>query len=441
MITIGDGERCTNYKYTIKQILISIKCFLGSSAGFRGLSSVFKILCGWIPSFISPAHTTIRQWLLKIGLYKLKCPKYSPSGWFFIVDTSIQMGPQKFVVVLGVKNLDINEDFCPNFDEVEPLVVKPLYNCPGEIIKELLEEATVITGTPPIGVVSDQGSENKKGVRLFIQNHTETVHLFDASHKINNCLKEELNHDPVWLAFKADAANSIQYLKLSSIAHLAPPRQRSKDRMHSAFYLIDWGIRVLQFLGSEKAAALTTNERSKIEWIKKYQFALPNYMYFQEICEHALNIVHEEGYFLEIAKEFCKRIEHLSTRDRRSIDFQNKIKTILQNEGGKIPGGAHYLGSSEIEESVFGKFKAMEGNHASSGLTSLVLAVPALLGKLNESIIAKAMEEISVLDVDQWIEKNMGQTFLSKRRQALTRNNDNYNDNSWKDLDLCDLFT
>jgi hypothetical protein len=214
VITIGEGERCGNYKYTTQQILISIKCFLGSSAGFRGLSSVFQILSEWISSFITPAYTTIRQWLLKIGLYKLQCPKYSPSGWFFIVDTSIQMGPQKCVVVLGVKNLDINQNFCPTLDAVAPLVVKPLTNSPGEVVNELLEAAAAVTGTPPIGIISDEGAENKKGVRLFVQNHSETVHLFDASHKINNCLKEELNNDPVWLAFKASAANSIQHLKL-----------------------------------------------------------------------------------------------------------------------------------------------------------------------------------------------------------------------------------
>lgn len=339
------------------------------------------------------------------------------------------------MVVLGVKNLDINQTFSPTLDAVEPLVVRPLTNCPGEVINEVLEEAAAITGAPPIGVVSDEGSENKKGVRLFVQNHSETVHLFDASHKINNCLKEELNNDPIWLAFKASAANSIQHLKLSSIAHLAPPRQRSKDRMHSAFYLIDWGIRILYFLDSEKAAALTANERSKIEWIRQYQFALPNYMYFEEICKHALDIVHEQGYFPEMVHEFCKRIKYLFTRDQRCLDFQDKIKAVLQTEGQKVPEGVNYLGSSEIIESLFGKFKAIEGDFASSGLTSLVLAIPALSGKLDESIIAKALGEISIIDVEQWIEKNMGQTFLSKRREALVIGSSN---NLEVDLELCE---
>jgi hypothetical protein len=370
----------------------------------------------------------------------LQRPKYSPSGWFFIIDTSIQMGPQKCVVVLGVKNLDINNNFCPTFDTVEPLVVRPLINCPGEVIHEILEEATTIIGGSPIGVISDEGSENKKGVRLFAQNHPETLHLFDVSHKINNCLKKELSNDHVWLAFKENAAKSVQHLKLSSIAHLAAPRQRYKDRMHSAFYTIDWGISILHFLDSEKATTLTASERNKIEWVKQYQFSLPNYMCFKEICEHALDIVHEQGYFLGMEHEFCKRIKHLST-DQRCINFQNKIKTLLQIEGQKVPEGVNYLGSSEILESLFGKFKDIEGNHASSGLTSMVLGIPALLGKLDETIVAKALAEVSVADVEKWIKKNMGQTFLSKRRQALAvetnDNNDDYDDHAI-DLDICD---
>jgi hypothetical protein len=384
---------------------------------------------------ITPAYTTIRQWVLKIGLYKLQRPKHSPSGWFFVIDTSIQMGSQKCVVVLGVKNLDINNSFCPTLDAVEPLVVRPLTNCPGEVILEILEEAATMVGMSPIGIVSDEGAENKKGARLFVQKHVETVHLFDASHKINNCLKQELNNDLVWLAFKETAARSVQELKLSSLAHLTPPRQRAKARMHSAFYLIDWGISMLHFLDSEQAITLTASERSKIEWIRQYQFALPNYRYFQEICEYALEIVHTQGYFSGMENEFCKRIKHISTTDERRISFQNRIKAVLEIEGQKIPRDAHYLGSTEILESLFGKFKAIERHHASSGLTSLVLAIPALLGKLNESIVAKALTEISVDHVKRWIKTNMGQTFLSQRRHAFTSK---HQENFAIDLDVCD---
>ncbi len=420
-------------------MFISIKCFLGSSAGFRGLSSVFHILKEWISPFIAPAYTTIRQWILKIGLYKLNCPKYSPSGWFFIVDTSIQMGAQKCVVILGVKSTDICQDFCPSFDEAEVLVAKPLYNSPGEVINQLLEEAVSVTKETPKAIISDQGSENKKGVNIFVKNHPETTHVFDVSHKINICLKEELNQDPVWLTFKEAVVASLQSLKLSSISYLVPPRQRNKDRMHSAFYLIDWGIRLLQFFDSEKINDLMIADRAKIEWITQYRFSLRNYQNFKELCECALDLVHEEGYFLNGAEEFCKRVEYLfgcKEKDDRFIKFKDKIKAILQKEGEKIPHGAHYLGSSEVLESLFGKFKYIEGDQASSGLSSLVLSIPALVGRLDESIVRGALETVSCFDIDKWIEKNMGQTFLSQRRKALSSS---FKDESLANLELCDF--
>jgi hypothetical protein len=386
---------------------------------------------------MTPAYTTIRLWLLKIGLYKLNCSKYSPSGWFFIVDTSIQMGSQKCVAVLGIKNTDLYEDFCPSLDDAEVLVLKPLCNCPGEVINQLLEEAVTVTNALPLAIISDQGSENKKGGRIFVENHPKTVHVFDISHKINICLKKELSQDPVWLVFKTDATASVQTLKLSPIAYLAPPRQRTKDRMHSAFYLIEWGINLLQFLDSEKINDLTAMDRARIEWVKKYQFSLQNYQFFKEVCEHALDCVHEEGYFSSIGERFSIRVEHklISKNDHRLIEFIDKIKAILQMEGEKIPGKSHYLGSSEILESLFGKFKYIEDNHATSGLSSLVLAIPALVGKLDTSIIKEALEAISVNDVDQWIKEEMGQTYLSLRRQAFSGHSD---DETVLDLELCD---
>jgi len=209
--------------------------------------------------------------------------------------------------------------------------------------------------------------------------------------------------------------------------------------MHSAFYLIDWGIRLLQFFDSEKINDLTAADRAKLEWIKQYQFSLPNYQYYKELCESALDLVHEKGYFLNASQEFCKRVEYLSVakkKDYRFINFKNKIKAILQKEGEKIPYGAHYLGSSEILESLFGKFKYIEDNQASSGLSSLVLSIPALVGKLDESIVQGALETISCFDIDTWIDGNMGTTFLSKRRQALSRP---FEEKHTTNLELCDL--
>lgn len=432
---LDKGQKAPNYQYTLTQVLISIKCFLDSSAGFRCLSSIFQTLRGWVSWLGSPSFTTIRQWLLKIGLHNLSRPKYSPHGWFFIIDTSIQMGPQKCVVVLGVKKIDINQNFCPTLNEVELLVLKPLSNCPGEVVNDILEEAVVVTGAAPLSVISDEGSENKKGVRLFCHNHPETIHLFDISHQINTLLKKELANNDIWAAFRTNLNSSMQHLKLSSVAYLAPPRQRVKDRMHSAFSLVEWGVRAQRFINSEEANALSPGERSKIDWLENYQFALPGYICFRDLCKEALALIHEQGYYLGVTNDYIKRTEDLCRTDATNLSFRSKILEILQLAEKKISHGIHYLGSSEVIESLFGKFKALEGDHASSGLTSLVLALPALTGRLDESTIKDALETTSVTDIEKWIKDNMGQTYLSKRRHAL---NNGYDNDIELDLETCE---
>lgn len=326
------------------------------------------------------------------------------------------MGLQKFVLVLGVRKESLVENFCPTLDQVETLVLKPLESCPGEVVKSILEEAALKVGRP-IAIISDAGSEFKKGIRLFSK-EDENIHLFDISHKADACLKVTLNTDPRFKNFLECAGKSVQQLKLSKIAHLLPPRQRTKARMHSSFAMIKWGIRLSNYVRSQKFEKISVECRSKIAWIEEYREDLQTYMSLVEISQIALQKVHEEGYHRNIANNFILATQNLCWTDM-GIEFQKKLASILNEEGQKVPDGQHYLGSSEIIESLFGKFKELEDHHAHSGLTSLVLAIPALTGKIDEIKIDAAMKEIKTTDVKNWLDKNLGETFLSKRRQDL----------------------
>jgi hypothetical protein len=348
------------------------------------------------------------------------------------------MGPQKCVVVLGVKPQVLTKNYCPTFEQVETLVVRPLESCPGEVIKDILEEAAEIAGRP-IAIISDAGSELKKGVRLFSKDDKD-IHLLDISHRVNTCLKTELNSDECWKEFQKLAGNSVQYLKLSPIAHLCPPRQRTKERMHSAFPLIQWGLRLANYY-TTKGHTLSLELRRKIEWIMEYVDFLKTWQSLMEISKKALQLVHERGYYREVGSDFLSLTVD-SIVSMRCMDFREEIATILREEGRKVPDGQHYLGSSEVVESLFGSFKAMEGHHASSGLTSLVLALPALTGKTDEYEIQKAMNSITTNDVNIWLEKNLGSTFLAKRRKDL-REQEKVNVKNCVveiDIDVCDLY-
>ena len=179
------------------------------------MASVFFTLKEWVSTLATPVYATIRQWLCKLGLFKLVRPKIVSEGWFLIIDTSIQMGQQKFVLVLGVRKEQLTENFCPTHTQVEPIVLRPLETCPGEVIQDVLEEARSKVGIP-LAIVSDAANELKRGIRLFrescaVAERTDRVgtpitkkpiHLLDISHRIDICLKKELLSDPIWKAFQ-----------------------------------------------------------------------------------------------------------------------------------------------------------------------------------------------------------------------------------------------
>jgi len=390
-----------------------------------------EIIKDTIKAVAAPAYTTIRQWLCKLGLYKLYASKNTEERWFYFIDNSVQMGPQKCTLVLGLRQSKFKA--CPTLADVEPLALRVGTTTSGVVIKEVLEEAFQKTGIP-LAVISDEGSDLKKGVSLFSDQRERAVpHLFDISHKIDNIFKAELQSDKIWEAFKEDAKACVQNLKLTSLAHLSPPKQRTKGRMHSAFGLIHWGKNLLNYATTNLEGSANHKEKNKIEWIYRFQFSLDIYLTFEKICKTALTLVHNFGYCRRLASAFIQRTKDLCKQDDRIFFFRKKIEKILREEEEKVPVGKQYPGSSEIIESVFGKFKNMEGHHASSGFTSLVLGMPALVGELSDTIVTAAMKQISVVDTKIWSEKNLGQTYLSKRRQAL------FGQSCSIDLDQCAL--
>lgn len=376
----------------------------------------------------APTHAAIRQWLMKIGLFKLQ-QTHVDGKWMLIVDSTIQMGSQKVLLVLGVRLDRLKSNHIPSFKDAEPLVMKIVENCPGEVIEGAILEAKKKVENV-FGVVSDAGSEMKKGMRLLSESGQNTIHVFDIVHLISNLLKNELEYDNDWQLFKQNCTQMIQVVKLSDLAHLAPPRQRAKARLMASTTVIEWGHKLLAYVDSLKNQTITEID-PKLIWILEFRQQLNIWAQLLYLGKLALELVHQQGYHRGICLEWSKILSSIAIKDSRITAFGESIKATLKKEGDKITEGEHCLGSSVIIESAFGKFKQLEGHHASSGITSLVLALPAIFGETDDVELASALSNISVNDLNAWQNKNLEQTYLSKRKMALK---------PFKDLESCEYF-
>jgi len=78
------------------------------------------------------------------------------------------------------------------------------------------------------------------------------------------------------------------------------------------------------------------------------------------------------------------------------------------------------LTSSDIIESVFGKYKNFVAKGPLKEIGRLVLTIPAFISNNNgNKIIKKAIDKVGMKDVKDWLENRQGKSMLAKRRQAL----------------------
>lgn len=401
-------------------MLLTIQCTIEGSAGFRCVSKIFNVIHNTLslPSFPTPVFSTIRDWLLKFGLFNLTKP-CEKGKWVWIIDFSIQMGAMRCLLILGVRMeaLEARGNFTLSHSDVEPIILKTLKSCRGEVVKAVLDEAKERTGEV-VAIVSDQGGELKRGIRLFQEEQTEKpVHLYDIIHKVDLVLKKELENDIEWQKFIKEMTNTTQQLKQSTSSHLIPPKQyQKKRRMRSEVDIIEWGMKILKYLDSGKSNKL---ENEKLSWVIKYRQHLIIYQEMAFFFDMSTKEVREHGYCQKTLNAL-KEKRSLTSCSERGLCFFSKILEIIEQEVRKVTQGS-LLGCSEVIESVFGKFKQLEKQHASAGLTSLVLGLPALLGKMSTDILKSAMEQISIGKVKEWVKTNLGETYWSRRRSDLKK--------------------
>jgi len=77
------------------------------------------------------------------------------------------------------------------------------------------------------------------------------------------------------------------------------------------------------------------------------------------------------------------------------------------------------LGSSEVIESLFGKFKEVEKEQSKSGFTGLVLVLAAMVSTTTREVLTKALESVPVSMVMDWCKEHIGESVQSKRKKFL----------------------
>jgi hypothetical protein len=403
-------DRPKRYWFSVNIIALAIKNKLKTSTSFRALSLSFGIYISSLKlSCNPPTHTTLLNWIHKIGYYELTMKKEIADDWVVILDESIQLGQDKVLVVYGIRASNIDYSRPLKFQDLVPLRVISKNRWNGELIKDVILKLEEEIG-PLKYAVGDYGCDIKKGLELC-----NIPHVHDLTHKIALFLEKRFKNHLEYKELIDKMSNMRVKYSQTKIAHIIPPKQRKKSRYQNIKIISDWCVKSLKYLDVHKDKDIDIYDNLK--WLKNYSTLITELSELNTTINNIEKKLKHNGFDNKIKLECIKELDQL--KSDMGIDFKNYLVEYFKDVEKLVPKTDKILITSDIIESAFGKYKNYLSQNAMAGVTNLILCISAFTATLSNERIKKALESTTIYDIKKWTKEFVGKTLLQKRKEIL----------------------
>jgi hypothetical protein len=370
----------------------------------------------------TPSANAGRTWLFRLGLYELTCPKEAADDWVWLVDHTVQLGSHKGLLIVGLRLGAWQAQPRPlEHQDVRLLHLEPMEHSDGQAMQGELEKVALVTGLPR-AIVSDGGSDVKKGITLFRQAHPTTDHVYDITHKVALLLKKELESDADWERFISESNLARRGLTLTTAGFLVPPALKAKARYMNVDCLVAWGVKVLHYLDRPRALPGEPLDLRRVEarvgWLRRYRRRLAQWSALLAVAQAAEHYVRHQGWHAAAPEELRACLQPLATC-AASRRLRNDLLQFAAQQAAAARPGERLVGSTEVLESLIGKYKRLQALHSGHGMTRTILAVGALVGRRCLDTLRVALEHITNRHVHDWCQEHLGLTLQARRQYAF----------------------
>lgn len=402
---------------------------LEAAASQRAAATALKIMAPYVPGLARvPCANTGRMWLLRLGLYELLRPKEAAEDWVWIMDHTVQLGPRKCLAIVGVRLSTWRAKEGPlEHKDLTLFNLTPMTQSSGEAVAAQLRATRQQTGIVPAAVLSDEGAELKKAMRLFREESPclKMPHMYDIKHKVATILKRELHQDKTWKSFVPQTTRTKLRVTLTELAFLVPPGLRNKARYMNLDTLVAWGNRALAYLDDPCDFPGQKLDHKKLQqklgWLRGYRQPLAAWAELLAVGAQTETYIRREGYHAGAAEALEQELLPLA-RTPAGRRMKAALLAFVADQAKGCAPGQHLLGSSEVLESLLGKYKRIQGTHSKGGMTASLLSIGAAVLQKSAAVIQTAMATVPVAAVGQWVRANLGLTIPAQQALAFPRN-------------------
>ncbi len=386
---------------------------------YTSLRGAAKNLRLFLADSKTPAHTTIYNWIMKLGVGGYLGRGANVRYHTFIIDATIEHGKEKLVLLLGVRNSVVKKGVARlSHDDVDILQMRVAGTVNSEVILDILEKAVARHGTPS-QIISDGGGDMVKGINYFQRKHSRVVRTYDITHKCAIELKHVLKKDSSWQAFYSECGACRAKTVHTDLFCYAPPKGRDKSRHLNIEAYIPWLEKIL-YVSRLKENRLSEEFQAAFGWVEKYQKPLKRWKETISIIAIIKQEVKANGFHGKTGSVLKRKISDTTGKmGRAAKKIYDTLMEYVRETTAIIPKKEIWLGCSDIIESIFGRIKRYAKNAPFKEIPRMIMAIPIFTGQITQNKIKKTFEARTVKQTQKWLKNNIGKTYIQKRVNAF----------------------
>ena len=407
---------------------VCLNLVLTCAVSFRAVPkilTVFQELLGYCDihlPFSIPHFTTVIRWMLRVGTYLLTVARtLTIATWVCVLDHTMQVGRKK---ALGILRVPLDRGAEPRAlrqtdMEVVSITVKDAWN--GDAVEAVLDDLFARIG-PPVQVVSDSGSDLKKGLRNIVETGRFTMKITtDVTHFIANLLKTKYQDHPQFQALLTHLTATKQRLLQTALAYLVPVAVRAKSRFLNLPAIAAWTTRMLAYL---RALPTTSPQKpqarehvlAQVGWITDFREFLRTFQ--QEMpplpaLQHLLKTTGLTAKTYAQARQCVQQIPDDALHQPLYEYIDTERASVLQRAQVSLL-------TSDVLESLFRTYKHLAKPHGLSEINRMSFAIPCLWQELTPPLVREAVASQSNLAAQHICHQAIPTTLLAQRRQAFS---------------------
>ena len=400
--------------------VLCVSLVLVACVSFRAIPKILRFFLSaeeWVPHF-----TSVINWVLRFGLALLSQVAPINEAWVVILDHSIDIGVKKVLVALRVRvNALAQRGSALQLADCECIGIQISEKTDGETIAEGLKRIFAQSGTPA-AIIKDGGSDLSRGVELWQAESQKPVEVIDdIGHVVANSLKAQYAKSKLFLLFLEIINRCAKKLRQTKLAFLAPPKIRTKGRFQGINSLAKWAEKILLVLDETRQDPEYQKLRKALFGLSKVKNFIRGFAESVITTSAIMEILKNKGLNSENYQRCLDLAMLLPARSKMKQRICQWLDKHLQIQQRMNLGDKPLTVSSDIIESLFGKFKHIIERGSMLDMNRSVLRIPTLCGNLDAQSIQNALQTTSHSAVSAWDKSNVPCTQNRRRHYFLRK--------------------